>query len=407
LDHGRTYSRNIPRFFVFQALANFFLWTPIWIIFLQDRGLTLRQIGVLDAISWVLIASFEVPTGVIADTWGRKATIVAGALLNGLALIGLMAGVLSPLFLLAYFSWGLTVAFYSGTTDALLYDSLRADGRADDYTHIASRWSMTVQTSAAVSGILGGLIAVYDMRLCFLLTAGASFAAAGVALTLREPPREQASSDAPGYWGNLKQGVSIAAARPRVRYLLLFGAIIMLFPMLLTFTMFQPYTIEVGLPVWTLGGIMLGTRLASVAGSYLSPIAARRVRREQLLVLAPAGIIVAQLLIWLGASAPMIVLFAIVAALGSLLRPVLSAMLNDAIPSGQRATIISVQGLLYMLVMAAIQPLLFEIGGRASMALAIGVGGLIMLAMTVPVLMLLARTREQPELSVALPATKG
>lgn len=54
--------------YVFQALISFQLWTPVWVVFLQERGLTLGQLGLLDGIAWLLIAAAEIPTGVVTDT---------------------------------------------------------------------------------------------------------------------------------------------------------------------------------------------------------------------------------------------------------------------------------------------------------------------------------------------------
>ena len=53
----------------------FILWLPIWVVFLQRKGLSLNQIGLLEAFAWILTAALEVPTGGIADRWGRRASM--------------------------------------------------------------------------------------------------------------------------------------------------------------------------------------------------------------------------------------------------------------------------------------------------------------------------------------------
>ncbi len=119
------YQANIPRFYAFTALMRSMLWMPIWIVFFERRGLSLGEIGMLEFVAIVLLAVSEVPTGTVADTWGRKTSLVIGAALQGLALLGLLTGVLSPAFLLAYIFWGVSFSFISGAADALVYDGRR------------------------------------------------------------------------------------------------------------------------------------------------------------------------------------------------------------------------------------------------------------------------------------------
>ncbi|TME73769.1 MAG: MFS transporter, partial [Chloroflexi bacterium] len=80
------YRGNIWRLFVVQALLGFILWVPIWVIFLQGKGLSLTQVGLLEGVAWTITAFLEVPTGAIADRWGRKASIAVGASLYGIAM---------------------------------------------------------------------------------------------------------------------------------------------------------------------------------------------------------------------------------------------------------------------------------------------------------------------------------
>ncbi len=391
------YRGNIPRFYAFVALTEAMLWMPVWIVFFERRGLSLAQIGALDFVTVLLLAAAEVPTGAVADTWGRKASMALGATLHGLALLGLLAGVLSPLFLLAYAFWATSLSFISGASEAFAYDSLKADGRADDFSHVASRAAVLRKAATALSVVAGGLVGAYDLRLCFVLTALACFTATAVILTGKEPPSGGAAEGLRvGYRATLAQGVRVAVGRPRVRYVVLLGATINLFAILLMMTAFQPYAKEVGLPLWTFGGVLLGVQVCGIGGAYLSPRLAGRLGRDRLFVLVPVGMAGIQILLWLGASRPAIALFGIAAALGGAVQPVLAAALNDAIPSRQRATVISLQSLLTNFGFGLVQLGLLVVGDRTSMALAVGLAGLLMAALAAPVLALLAGSPAEP-----------
>ena len=65
----------------------------------------------LEGVAWLITAFLEVPTGAIADRWGRKASIAIGGLLYALAMFLILAKALSPAFLLGYALWNSSMRF--------------------------------------------------------------------------------------------------------------------------------------------------------------------------------------------------------------------------------------------------------------------------------------------------------
>ena len=387
------YQGNILRFYLFIGLTGFVLWTPIWVVFFERRGLSLSQIGLLEVVAFGLLAVSEVPTGTVADVWGRKVSMAIGAILHGVAVLGILTEVLSPIFLVAYAIWGVSFSFVTGAGEAFAYDSLKADGRVDAYPKVASRHAIIRQAAGGMSGVVGGLVAAYDLRLCFILTAVACFAGAGVILTGHEPASGEAEDPGgSGYWRTLRSGLRIVTGDRYVRVVVLIGALVSLVTTLLAYTAFQPYADEVGMPVWTFGGILLGMELSGIGGSYVAPRVVTRRTRERLLAVALLAVAGCLILLWVGASRPAVILFAVTAALTALARPVLSSMLNDLIPSRQRATVISIESLIAMLGCGLVQLALFAIADRTNMAFALGLAGLLMVIAAVPLLRELNRS---------------
>ena len=67
------YEANIRKSYLYRFLMEFQLWWPIWVIYLQrERGLSLTQITLLDLPFFFLMVLAEVPTGAIADRFGRR-----------------------------------------------------------------------------------------------------------------------------------------------------------------------------------------------------------------------------------------------------------------------------------------------------------------------------------------------
>lgn len=116
-----SFGRNIRRILAYQALTNFSLFLPVWIVFLHaDRHLTLAQIYLIAGVGWIVQATADVPLGAIADAVGRKVTIVSGTCLLtvGLALLAVLPGFLGMA--AGYLFWAIGTAAVSGTDMAML-----------------------------------------------------------------------------------------------------------------------------------------------------------------------------------------------------------------------------------------------------------------------------------------------
>jgi MFS family permease len=384
------YGGNIWRLFTAQSLLSLILWVPIWVVFLQGRGVSLTQIGVLEGVAWFLTAFLEVPTGAIADRWGRKASVALGGLLYALAMFLILARALSPAFLLGYALWNSSIAFVSGADVALLYDTLKADGRDDQAAKYAGRYTAVQLGSQGVAAVVGAALATIDITLCFTLSGLAALLATGIVLTIKEPPHadEDGAGGPLGYWKNLQTAVGIAVRRPVVRALLLLYATILTLPLVVYYVLLQPYALGVGLPIATLGIVVAGVQLTSVAASWLAYRATRYFALTTIAAIAIGVLLVAQGLLWVVPSVLSIGLVLLVALVPALLGPLLLARLNDLIPSAQRATILSLSALIFELGLAVAMPLLLTSADRLGTPAAIGIATAIFAATAVPLLLI-------------------
>ena len=389
------YRGNIWRLFAVQALLMFILWVPIWVVFLQRKGLSLTQVGLLEGVAWTITAFLEVPTGAIADRWGRKASIAVGASLYGIAMFLILTEALSPAFLLGYALWNSSTAFVSGADSALLYDSLKADGRAVEASKQAGRYAAINQASQGVASLVGAALATVDISLCFAICGFLGFAAAGLVLTIHEPPRTaEDGTEYLGYWRNLKRALRIAARRPVVRALVLLNATILVIPLVVYYVLLQPYSLGVGLPLAALGVVVIGVQASTVVASWLAHRTAGRFDLANVVAVSLTVLIAATVILAAVPSIPSLALMLAVALVPALLTPLLSARLNDLIPSAQRATILSLGALLFELGLAVAMPALLAFADRFGPAAAIGLSGLIFAVTTVP-LMFVWRTADR------------
>ena len=381
------YGGNVWRLFAVQALLMFILWVPIWVVFLQRKGLSLTQVGLLEGVAWTITAFLEVPTGTIADRWGRKESIAVGASLYGLAMFLILAEALSPAFLLGYALWNSSTAFVSGADSALLYDSLKADGRAAEAAKQSGRYAAINQASQGIASLVGAAIATIDINLCFAICGFLGFAAAALVLTIHEPPRTtEDGQEYLGYWRNLKIAVRIAVRRPVVRALVLLSATIATLPLVVYYVLLQPYSLGVGLPLAALGVVVIGVQLSTVVASWLAHRTADHFELASVVAVALVVFIAATAILAALPAIPSLALMLAVALVPALLTPLLSARLNHLIPSRQRATILSLGALLFELGLAIAMPLLLAFADRFGAPAAIGLSSAVFALTAVPLL---------------------
>jgi len=308
----------------------------------------------------------------------------------------ILADALSPAFLLGYALWNSSFAFVSGADSALLYDSLKADGRTAEAAKQSGRYAAIQQGSQGIAALLGAAIATVDISLCFTICGAAGLAATALILSVKEPPRFSGEEDRRGYWQNLRVAVRIAARRPAVRVLLLLSAVFTVVPLIVYYFLLQPYALAVGLPLASLGLVVVGIQLMSVLASWFAKRAEGRIDLASIVGLSGLLVIVATLVLAAVPSIASIVLMLVVAMVPALVGPLLLARINDLIPSAQRATILSLSSVVSELGTAAAVPILLSTAGALGAARAIGAASVLFAVALVPLWILLRAALREP-----------
>lgn len=162
-------SRNANRFIIFTVFFNARAYYPVLAILFLDLGLTLDQFVFLNLIWAAAIFLFEVPSGALADTIGRKRLLVTSSTLMIIEMLCLLlapqngGATLLALCIINRICSGLSEACASGADEALAYDSLDQHNRTaawDKLLASAMRWR---SIGFVISMILGGLL--YDPRI--------------------------------------------------------------------------------------------------------------------------------------------------------------------------------------------------------------------------------------------------
>lgn len=347
------WSRNVNRLYLWQVLISFSLWMPIRIIFLMQRGFSLTEIALLESISWIMQSLMEVPTGVVADTYSRKASLLFGSLFValGVAITGLSYSLAGQY--LAQFFWSLGLSLTSGADEAMLYDSLKEMKAEGEFPKVSGRLTAMAQASQSGAALVGGALATLDLAYPYYATAGLLLLSCLVAVTLKEPPR-YTPADRQGYMGTVR-ALGPLLQKPILLTQMLFSAVLAVTFFILTFTLFQPYSIARGLPVEWLGVAFFALRGVAMGGSWVAHRVPKWTGTHPLIT--GGTVLIAAALLALSSS-PLVVgllCFAGVGLLNAIVRPVLNDLMNREIPSHIRASAISVRSLLFGLLLGAVQ----------------------------------------------------
>ena len=147
----RSLERNLKLYPIFSAVCFTPVMLPVIVLFFEENGLSLSDIFLLQAAFGIAMVALEVPTGMVADRLGKRTSLILGESVLFVSMIGYASSDSFATFLAAELCMALGAALYSGAGSALLYDTLKALGREDEYTAREGRAKSAMMVSFAVS----------------------------------------------------------------------------------------------------------------------------------------------------------------------------------------------------------------------------------------------------------------
>lgn len=380
--------RNILLYYAFSFLVGFYIATGTTVLFERQLGLSFAQIFTLDAIYMLMFILFEIPSGALADLMGRRKTILAGlATLIFAAIATGNAQNFTHLFL-SFFIWALGFSLISGSSEALLYDSLKDEKL---FHRISGRALSFSVSGLALAGVVGPLLFAQHFRLPYLSSALPFAAALLVMIFYRETTttaKQQFSIR--NHAKQIREGARRAFDNRFVLWST--GALALVFAVSYTFTSsYQPYLTQIGFNVTQFAFILPLMFVSEALGGAWSEKITSRV--GEIAAFWGNFLLLGMSLLFLGflASKFVVPLLLVYGFLQGFARPLVSTYANRYIDSDHRATIISVQVMFSTITASA---LLFSFGfltDRIGVIALAGVIGTLVLAAGIPLLLVRPR----------------
>lgn len=376
---------------IYFIFTDFWALGAIWIIFLQENGLSLTEVALIDIAFFGSIFLFEIPTGIIADKFGKKTSLILSAVVQFIGVIsyGLSTDFLS--YIISYVIWGLGITLMSGAKEALLYDEIKLQelsrGNANYDNHYQKIFGVLLAAgslSAALAVALGGFLGKIDLTYPIFLTAFVFLLAGIWLLQIKEHKVVIKVSTRKNTLEAIKT-VKSKKIFPIVLISLLTSGVV-------TSLIFwiQPYMAFNGIDLGWIGLFFSLSIVFSSLGSYFSNYISNILKSLSFPILVACVAFLFILSTWLGTGG-VIASYIIIRFLANVLNPYISKILNKSIASENRATSLSVIGAFSTLFVLSYELISSRIIEEISYYMYFLSSGLILLILAIPLTIIVGK----------------
>ncbi|WP_169525115.1 MFS transporter [Pseudalkalibacillus hwajinpoensis] len=344
-------TRNIKVLFWVNFFGTISFLQPVLTLFYLKNGLSEADILII-LLCWsgaVLIG--EIPTGVFADRFGPRLSFIVGSSIKLSSIGVLLCAESLPMFLLFSFLNGLSVTFFSGADEALIYESLKKD----DQHHKMDQAIGNIQSAGFVAMMIAVLFGSFlakdlqmqEFKLLIVLSMGAYIVEFLLLFLIREPEVQLTISDNTSL-RKVVEGIKVIKKAPQL--LLMFLNLTLVFiPTVAVFQKFdQPLMIDAGLPVYLIGSVYAVGALLAFFSSRSIGLLHKKFTYTFLMYasgfLSAIGLVIAAMFqnqLWV-----MLFVVLFLRWVGAIRYPIYSQLSNNMIPTYVRATTISLLSIL-------------------------------------------------------------
>lgn len=355
-DENIKLRRNIKLDYVYCFMKNFDISSAIWVLYMVYRGLPLWQIGIVEGIFHITSFLFEVPSGAIADLFGRKNVMIAGRIFSALSAIVNLFSTNMFGFTIGFIISALGYNLNSGSEEALVYDSMKQCRCEDNYIKVNSKLNMIIEVSQGISTFAGGVLAEYSYVYCYIAVIIISLLSIIPCIIMKEPEVKMQ---------NLKEKISlkkhfnicleIIKGNREILKILIYYPVVFTFEAVVFFYG-QQYFSVLGLNKIQISLVMLFSGILSCLGA-LTCEKVISIFNDKTKYAASFLMGISIIIISFGNLIASIIFFGVMNYANSILYPIQSTSLNKLIPSAQRATIISIDSMIFSISMVCLFPL--------------------------------------------------
>ena len=366
--------RNIYALYLIKLSKWFSLVMPIIVLFYEKQGLGLQDVFILKSVYSIAAVTLEIPSGYLADVWGRRKCLLLGSVLFFFGYLCYSFTDTFAAFLFAELLLGVGQTLVNGADSTLLYDTTAQYKEEHLYLRYEGRITMIGNFAEAFAGIFGGLLAVYSLRFPFYGQAAIAFIGIPASIALKEVNRSKQIQNP------LTEIIRIIKysliTNKRLCCNIMYSGIIGAATLMMAWFV-QPVLMYLKTPVswfgviWTVLNLVVGfaALYSDRVDSYLGP---KKMGTLILLFIVGGYVTLAFNLTYVGLA----ILFVFYIFRG-FATPILKGYINQMTISEMRATVLSIRNFIIRLMFAAISPFLGWLNDMYSLQTALLVSSVI------------------------------
>lgn len=182
------WNKNTFLIFALRFLDSFYMIDLIHTVYMSMQGFDMLRIGMVFSVYQLSKMIFEIPTGIVADKFGRKISTLFAFLFLALGNTIPLIGQSYPFFISTAILQGISYTFFSGAAEALFIDTILDNDTKDSLGKYLSITRIVSFASVFLAEALAGLLwKVYGLRIIYVLTVTVEIFAVLVVAFIKEP----------------------------------------------------------------------------------------------------------------------------------------------------------------------------------------------------------------------------
>lgn len=380
----RTYKGNIPLLAGLEFTSYFGI-TSFWILFFIQNGLSLLQIGLLESIFHGTSLLCEIPSGMLADRFSYKTNLYLARLASIVSSILILFGQGNFwIYALAMMVSAWSYNFDSGTSTAFLYDSAVEAGQKDQYLQISSFLSGVAEVTRTLGTVVAGFFIHGALAWTYLIAIGLSFLSIILIYFMKEPMAKREKNEVLTFKTIVLQVRKEWQEKPVLFYWMMTYQLVGTLMCMFYFYYQQKISDLVG---WQVSLVMLIGSGLNLIAVYVASQIGKKWNSNLVFPTLVALTGLALLLVFSGTPFAFLLVYLLTNTLYAVYQPIYFNDLQGYLPSSVRATMLSINSMLFSLSMIVIFPLTGWLIDRWGLVAVFLVLGLILL-LSYPILII-------------------
>ena len=350
----RTYKGNIPLLAGLEFTSYFGI-TSFWILFFIQNGLSLLQIGLLESIFHGTSLLCEIPSGMLADRFSYKTNLYLARLASIVSSILILFGQGNFwIYALAMMVSAWSYNFDSGTSTAFLYDSAVEAGQKDRYLQISSFLSGVAEVTRTLGTVVAGFFIHGALAWTYLIAIGLSFLSIILIYFMKEPMAKREKNEALTFKTIVLQVRKEWHEKPVLFYWMMTYQLVGTLMCMFYFYYQQKISDLAG---WQVSLVMLIGSGLNLLAVYVASQIGKKWNSNRVFPTLVALTGLALLLVFSGTPFAFLLVYLLTNTLYAVYQPIYFNDLQGYLPSSVRATMLSINSMLFSLSMFVIFPL--------------------------------------------------